>query len=48
MLKKQNTVTGASSFLPALPPFIREVHKGCGVRKITTRKEKKETRDRDV
>jgi hypothetical protein len=32
---------GLSPFLPTLPPFIREVHRGCGGREITTRRSKK-------
>jgi hypothetical protein len=34
-------------FFLALSLFIKEVHRGCGGREVTTRKEKK-TRDRDV
>jgi hypothetical protein len=35
-------------FLPALPPFIREVHRGCGGREVSTRKKEKKKRRRDV
>jgi hypothetical protein len=39
MLKKTNDWE-LVIFLPALPPFIREVHRGCGGKEVSTRKRK--------
>jgi hypothetical protein len=47
MLQKKATDLGLVPFLPAFTSFIREVHKGCGRKEVSTRKEKK-TKHKDV